>query len=176
MFTMPAEQAVSEGSTPLSAQRQVVLVVDDEPDILTSIKTFLEGAIDNVHVETATSGPAALDYVQENAVDLILSDYRMPEMNGLELLAKVREHRSKVPRIIITAYPDLELAIDAINNEDVERFFTKPLDPLQIVQTVQEILHAQRSDAMRKRAYARALNMLRKERKADRSDDEPVKA
>ncbi len=171
---MPAEQAVSEGTTPLSAERQVVLVVDDEPDILTSIKTFLEGAIDNVHVETATSGPLALDYIQENAVDLILSDYRMPGMNGLEFLAQVRDHRSKVPRIIITAYPDLELAIDAINNEDVERFFTKPLDPLQIVQTVQEILHSQRSDAMRKQAYARALNMLRKKRGADRSDDEPV--
>lgn len=174
MFTMPTEQASELRETPLSAERQVVLVVDDEPDILTSIKTFLEGALENVHVETATSGPQALDYVRENAVDLILSDYRMPEMNGLELLAKVREHRSKVPRIIITAYPDLELALDAINNEDVERFFTKPLDPLQIVQTVQEILHAQRSNAMRKQAYARALNMLRKERRADADDDKPA--
>lgn len=174
MFTMSLDQAALEGEGSTTAHHHVVLVVDDEPDILTSIKTFLEGALDDVSVETATSGAQGLAYIEENPVDVILSDYRMPGMNGLEFLAQVREHRPRVPRIIITAYPDLELALEAINDEEVERFFTKPLDPIQIVQTVQEILQAQRSEAMRKQAYARALNLLRKQR--DASQDEPTPA
>lgn len=146
---------------------QRILVVDDEKDILTSVKTFLEGAIDRLEVATATSGAEALAYMEETPVDLILSDYRMPEMDGLEFLAKAREIRAGVPRIIITAYPDLDLALDAINEERVERFFTKPLDPVQMVDTVQAILQGQRSEVMRKQAYARALNILRKRRGGD---------
>lgn len=172
MLAMPPELAEAERGEEATGREQVVLVVDDEPDILTSIKTFVEGAIENVTVETATSGPKALELLKEQPVDLILSDYRMPEMNGLEFLAEARKIHARVPRIIITAYPDLDLALEAINEERVERFFTKPLDPMQIVETVQSILQGQRTDAMRKQAYARALNMLRKRGRGDEAPDQ----
>jgi response regulator RpfG family c-di-GMP phosphodiesterase len=73
-------------------------------------------------------------------IDLILSDYKMPGLNGIQFLEQARERLPDVPRILITAFPDLEVAIDAINQARVEAFLIKPLDPDQVVERVRQAL------------------------------------
>lgn len=106
---------------------QTVVVVDDEEIVLTSINSFLKLET-NYIVATFTSALTALDYVKEKDVDLVISDYLMPEMDGISFLAKVREIKPEVPRIILTGYADKENAIKAINEVGLFQYIEKPWD------------------------------------------------
>lgn len=127
-----------------AARVRVVLLVDDEPDIRASLKALLEASLDNVLVATAESGDVALVRLRDGDVDLIISDHKMPGMSGLELLARAQRIAPDVPRILVTAFPDLEIAIRAINEAGIENFFTKPFDPEQVVGAVRELLTEKR--------------------------------
>jgi DNA-binding NtrC family response regulator len=104
-----------------------IVIVDDEEMVLTSIKSFLTLETD-YNVETFTSASAALDYIGKESVDLVVSDYLMPEMDGISFLAKVRDLKPEVPRIILTGYADKENAIKAINNVGLFQYIEKPWD------------------------------------------------
>ena len=82
-----------------------------------------------------TSALKALDYIENNTVDLVISDYVMPEMDGISFLAKVREMKPEIPRIILTGYADKENAIKAINEVGLFQYIEKPWnnDDLKIV-------------------------------------------
>lgn len=121
-----------------------ILVVDDEADICQSILTFIEGSMPNATVRSERNASDALSYLEAYPVDLIITDYRMPDVNGLEFLRAARELRGETPRIMMTAYPDLDLAMQAINEEKVDAFLTKPLEPLDLVQTVRTTLREHR--------------------------------
>jgi DNA-binding NtrC family response regulator len=151
--------AVSEapGSRP-----QVVLLVDDEPDIRDSLKMLLEASLDGVEVVTAESGLAGLDVLAARNVDLIITDYKMPGMNGLDFLQRAQRTAPKVPRILVTAFPDLEIAIKAINETGIENFFTKPFEPEQVLGVVRELLKEQRAQALRNLSFARSIDVMRK--------------
>ena len=95
-------------------------------------------------------------------VDLIVTDYKMPGMNGLEFLAAAKTLAPKVPRVLVTAFPDLELAIRAVNEARIENFFTKPLEPGKVVEVIQGILTEKRNHEMRDRSFARSLDALRR--------------
>ncbi len=142
---------------------QVILVVDDEMDIRESLKELFDGALDHVKVVTAESGAKGVAYLKENPVDLVVTDYKMPGMSGLEFLAEARKIARGTPRILMTAFPDLELAIRAVNEESIENFFTKPLEPAAVVEVVRGILEDRRSQETRNRAFARSLNLLRRQ-------------
>lgn len=93
-----------------------VLCVDDEPDILEQAKIFLEKEVDGLDVETATSAGEALNLLEEKDFDAVVSDYRMPEMDGLEFLEVVREERdSDIPFTIFTGKGREEVAMEALN-------------------------------------------------------------
>lgn len=111
---------------------RTILVVDDEVDILLSLTELFQTALEGVEVLTARDGPTALDLLQFHPVDAIVCDYRMPGMDGLEVLRRASQVAPEVPRIMLTAYPDLELAMRAINEAHIESFLTKPVraDPL----------------------------------------------
>lgn len=106
---------------------QTVIVVDDEDMVLTSIDSFL-GLETDYNVLTFTSATDALDYVKNNDFDLVISDYLMPEMDGISFLAEVKKIRPEVPRIILTGYADKENAIKAINEVGLFQYIEKPWD------------------------------------------------
>jgi DNA-binding NtrC family response regulator len=137
-------------------------VVDDEADILDSLQTLLESALDNVKVTIAASGREALTAMDAQSFDLILTDYKMPGMNGLEFLAEARERAPTTPKIMLTAFPDLELAISALNDQKIEKFLVKPIEPDKLLTTVEEILSEQEDRAYAGREQARALDELRR--------------
>ena len=104
-----------------------IVIVDDEEIVLTSLKSFLELET-NYEVHTFTSVNEALEYIKSGEVDLVISDYLMPEMDGISFLAKVRELKPDVPRIILTGYADKENAIKAINEVGLFQYIEKPWD------------------------------------------------
>ncbi|MBI2951724.1 response regulator [bacterium] len=110
-----------------SEEIETILLVDDEEMVLTSIKSFLTLET-SYRVVVFTSPAEALRYVRDHDVDLVISDYLMPEMDGISFLAHVRELRPEVPRVILTGYADKENAIKAINEVGLYQYLEKPWD------------------------------------------------
>ncbi len=108
-------------------EKNTIVIVDDEDMVLTSINSFLSLET-NYTVKTFTSATEALTYIEGQEVQLVISDYLMPEMDGISFLAKVREMKPEVPRIILTGYADKENAIKAINDVGLFQYIEKPWD------------------------------------------------
>lgn len=111
-----------------------LVIVDDEEMVLTSIASFLrlETSYD---VATFTRATVALEHLEHHDVDLVISDFLMPEMDGLQFLRRVRDLRPQVPRVILTGYADKENAIKAINEVGLFQYIEKPWsnDELRLV-------------------------------------------
>ena len=123
-----------------------VLLVDDEPNILSALRRSLS-AIDArlldgeaLLFETFTSPEAAIARTDEQDFDLVISDYRMPSMNGVEFLSRVMEMQPSAPRVIISGYADREAIIAAVNTVRLTRFIEKPWDDQVLRQAVVSIL------------------------------------
>jgi len=108
-----------------SNKKQTILIVDDEEMVLTSLSSFLSLETD-YQIKTFTSAKKALEFIKKNDVGLVVSDYLMPEMDGITFLAKVKEIKPQVPRIILTGYADKENAIKAINDVGLFQYIEKP--------------------------------------------------
>lgn len=103
-----------------------LLLVDDEPSVLKSLKRlFFDLDID---IRTAESGDQALALLKEEAADIIISDMRMPGMDGAELFTEIANILPSSERILLTGYADLESTIGAINNGRVNYYVEKPWD------------------------------------------------
>jgi len=107
--------------------KPTIVVVDDEDIVLTSIDSFLSLETDYI-IKTFLSAGDAYQFCLKEKVDLIISDYLMPEMDGISFLAKIREVKPEVPRIILTGYADKENAIKAINEVGLFQYIEKPWD------------------------------------------------
>ncbi len=106
-----------------------ILVVDDEPKICRLLEQILSAR--ECTVRTAADGLEALARFQERPVPVVITDIRMPRMSGLELIRELKHLDPLVNIVVITAYPSLEMAVDAMK-EGACDFITKPFDPLQI--------------------------------------------
>ena len=106
---------------------QTIIIVDDEEMVLTSLNSFLSLETE-YNVKTFTSVKEALTFIKANDVDLVVSDYLMPEMDGISFLAQVKKIKPEVPRIILTGYADKENAIKAINEVGLFQYIEKPWD------------------------------------------------
>jgi DNA-binding NtrC family response regulator len=106
-------------------RQSTVVIVDDEEMVLTSLKSLLNLET-HYKIESFTSASEAFKYISENECNLVVSDYLMPEMDGISFLAKVREIKPDIPRIILTGYADKENAIKAINEVGLFQYIEKP--------------------------------------------------
>ncbi len=102
-----------------------ILIVDDEVELLETLKKML--APSKYHIETASSPFIVLDLLCRRSFDVIITDYRMPGINGIDLLIKIKKINPDIEVILITAYGDMDTAIKAINNH-AYCFFGKPID------------------------------------------------
>jgi len=115
-----------------NAAPKAMLLVDDELPILRSLQRLLRRQ--DFPVITASSGAEALQLLKENEVAVVVSDYRMPEMNGVQLLDQVRELHPDTVRIILTGQADMEAVVGAVNRGAVYKFFTKPWQTQELTQ------------------------------------------
>jgi signal transduction histidine kinase len=120
-------QDQQKDGVPGASQRPTLLVVDDEQDVLSSVRDWLR--ID-YRVITFQRGEEALEYLRSGqCAQVILSDQRMPEMTGVEVLRQAKAIRPETTRLLFTAYIDIRAVIDAINQGHVFRYIAKPCDP-----------------------------------------------
>lgn len=106
-------------------QSNIILLVDDEEMVVTSIKSFLTLETD-YEVVAFTSPKEALEFVRKNKVDLVISDYLMPDIDGIEFLGLVKDIQPEATRILLTGYADKENAIKAINDVGLYQYIEKP--------------------------------------------------
>jgi len=100
-----------------------VLIVDDEPTLLSGLSELFGQEYD---VFTSASAEGALPLLERERIEVVLSDYKMPGMDGLSFLIEVKRRRPQVVRILMTAYADMQLVIRAMNEGEVHRFIAKP--------------------------------------------------
>ena len=117
--------------------RRTILCVDDEPDV---VDTLFDTFMDDYNVKTACSGEEALKIFEEEDISLVISDQRMPEMEGTELMARVNEIKPICKKILLTGYADINAAVDAINKGSVDRYFSKPWDDEKLTKAVEDLL------------------------------------
>jgi len=109
-----------------SPSKHCLLVVDDEPDVCDSIHDLLRR---DYRVLKARSADEGCRLMQENEVHIVMTDQRMPQISGVEMLAKVRVGHPHAVRMLFTGYADLEAIIAAINQGHIYRFLKKPWQP-----------------------------------------------
>src|SRR5574344_2038697 len=110
-----------------------ILIVDDEEDNLALLYRTLRGKYE---IYKTTSPLHALEILKEKHVDLVLSDHKMPEMDGVEFLKRVYDSYPDTMRLLVTAYTDASILIDAINYAKIYRYIKKPYGPDELLLTV----------------------------------------
>lgn len=115
--------------------RHTILVVDDEPDVISSLKALLRL---DYHVLGATRAAEGMQLLASHAVDVVMTDQRMPEMTGVEFLHRIRGEHPDAVRLLFTGYADMRAVIDAINQGNVYRYIAKPWDPEELQTVIRE--------------------------------------
>lgn len=139
-----------------------LLIVDDELASRDALRRVVQRNFPAVQVMEAADGQEAIERIGQETPDLIISDYRMPGVNGLTFLEMAAKRLPDVPRIMVTAYPDVQVATDAINRGEVERFIAKPLRASEILALVARFLDERRQRVQRDQAFARSLDLARR--------------
>jgi response regulator RpfG family c-di-GMP phosphodiesterase len=114
----------------------VVLCVDDEPNILSSLRRQLRSL--GCRILTADGGAEALELLRHEPIDVIVSDMRMPQMDGTELLEHVHRGWPGVVRILLTGHADIKASVAAINRGRIDRYMNKPWDEQELTSAVRQ--------------------------------------
>lgn len=124
-----------------------ILLLDDEIGVINALQRLLRKTpcqhgrqIYDLELETFTRPSEALHYLFRHPVDLILSDYRMPEMDGVSFLIAARDCQPDASRLILSAYADLNALQRAINEAAIDRFISKPWNDYELVATIAQSL------------------------------------
>jgi len=115
--------------------KYTLLIVDDEPDVCDSVHDLLRREF---RVLKAHSGQEGFRLMQEEEVHIIMTDQRMPQVSGVELLTKVKARNPQAVRMLFTGYADLESIIAAINQGHVYQFLKKPWQPEELLEAVRQ--------------------------------------
>lgn len=123
----------SDGSEP------VVLIVDDEEMVITSVRAFLTLETEyTVHGFTLPEEAGA--FMETNPVDVVVSDYLMPKMNGIQLLGRAKQLQPEAARVLLTGHADKQSAIQAINEVGLFQYLEKPWDNAQLLLVIQSAI------------------------------------
>lgn len=125
------------GEAPTGVKR-LVMIVDDEPDMLSMLQLVLRKKC-GCDVITTSSGSNALDLLQTHNPDVIVSDIKMPDLDGLKLLTRIREHDPTISVVIMTGYGTIDMAVQALKDGAYD-FLEKPFDKEHIVRVVNNCL------------------------------------
>ena len=117
---------------------QKILIIDDEMDMLMLLRMIIEDNTEH-RVETTNSPSEGLKLFKDKEIDLVITDLKMPGMDGLELFAELKELKPEVPVIIITAYGSSEVAASALK-KGVKDFIAKPFRKTDILFTINRVL------------------------------------
>lgn len=117
-------------------KQNTILIVDDEENILNSLGRLLDDL--GCTVFFADTGMKGLEIINDKGIHLVISDYRMPGMDGIKFLDEVKKISPETIRIMLTGYADVDLAIKAINDGEVYRFITKPWNNIELLITVNQ--------------------------------------
>jgi two-component system response regulator HupR/HoxA len=109
--------------------KEILLIVDDQPEILNTLHHIFRRKYD---VLTAESASLALKLIRDREPAVILSDQRMPQMDGVTFLSEVREQWPDSVRILITGYADIDATIDAVNKANIYQYVSKPFEPAEL--------------------------------------------
>ncbi|WP_435006747.1 response regulator [Tundrisphaera lichenicola] len=115
--------------------KYTLLIVDDEPDVCDSVHDLLRREF---RVLKAHSGQDGFRLMQEEEVHIIMTDQRMPQVSGVELLTRVKAKNPQAVRMLFTGYADLESIIAAINQGHVYQFLKKPWQPEELLDAVRQ--------------------------------------
>ena len=119
-------------------QGRKVLLVDDEPDVLDTLLSILSD--EGYEVEIAHSGQEALERIEAFPAEIVLSDYMMPGMCGVELLHNIKQRLPHIIPILITGRGDMKISIESINQGQIFRFLLKPWNNQELKVTLQTAL------------------------------------
>lgn len=127
-----------------------LLLVDDEPAILQAVaRTLRHGSADGrlppLRIETMTDPQGALDWAATRSIDLVISDFRMPTMNGARFLTRLRALQPDCRRLLLSAHTDLQGLAEAINAAGIHRFLMKPWDESTLTEAVEQQLAERRA-------------------------------
>ena len=142
--------------------KPTILIVDDEPGARQSLEVILE---DDYQILAAESGQEALEILQKESIHLILLDVHMPDMDGLEVLRKIKEEDEEMDVIMVSALNLARKAVDAIKLGAYD-YITKPYEPEDILSTVNRVISKQK--------LHKELDFLRREVEASRSFDQII--
>ncbi|MFZ6645307.1 HD domain-containing phosphohydrolase [Undibacterium sp. TJN25] len=126
-----------------------ILCVDDEPNILASLRRLFRAK--GYTVLAAPGGREGLELLENESVDLVISDMRMPVMDGAAFLEQVRSRWPDTVRLLLTGYADVQSIIDAINRGEIYRYITKPWDDHDILLVVRHALERKALEAEKRR-------------------------
>lgn len=113
-----------------------VLIVDDEDMVTTSIRAFLQ--LETEYDVYGFNDPVqAVRHLETNPVDVIVSDYLMPKLNGIQFLSKAKEYQPEAARVLLTGHADKQSAIQAINEVGLFQYLEKPWDNSQLLLVIQ---------------------------------------
>jgi response regulator RpfG family c-di-GMP phosphodiesterase len=128
-------RSTTQGLAMRATAKHTLLIVDDEPDVCDSVHDLLRREF---RVLKAHSGQEGYQVMQEEEVHIIMTDQRMPQVTGVELLTKIKVRNPKAVRMLFTGYADLESIIAAINQGHVYHFLKKPWQPEELLEAVRQ--------------------------------------
>ena len=120
-----------------------VVLVDDEDMVITSIRAFLSLETE-YDVHAFTKPEEALELIQRQPVDVVVTDYLMPRVNGLQLLAAVKKTQPEAARVLLTGHADKQSAIQAINDVGLYQYLEKPWDNAQLLLVINSAIERTR--------------------------------
>ena len=142
----------------MTGKRRKVLLVDDEPNITAALTRILRS--EPYDVLAASDAEEALSLLEENEIDVVVTDEGLPGVQGTELLAAARHRWPGVARMMLTGQTDLEVAKRAINEGQICRFFTKPCNKFDLVFGIRSALES----VSLRRESGRMLERFRRQR------------